>query len=426
MQTSVPEDGNLSELYRAELSLSSSAAAGEGLTGLVSTAGSLVPRPQWLVDPHDRIVASSHQVSRFALPDMSLLLGAPAERGLAARMVPAAPAHGLGRRHLVVPVTRRDELHAWWVVAETPLPFSATDWRLAERVAHHLASEYDVQHRIARASWNARSMLARQLVHGSGHEDDVVAAGDYLGINVDTTWVVAYLADPYAATTVTDDDSTSRLEQLLGVDVLATRGSEGFILLIEAPSVQRSASLIDDVKQSLQTVFHAESGHHAAVGLSSVIDRAGLRRAYRETREVARCVTRFADRGPRILAVEDLGPARLFVANGEVAAVRAFARDILGPLVDRGPVAGYLLETLLVFFDHHHSIRRTARALSVHENTVRLRLGRVQEVIGLDVIADANDQLSVQTALLVWRLTDDLPTRNRAGEHTRERAGSIA
>jgi DNA-binding PucR family transcriptional regulator len=43
-------------------------------------------------------------------------------------------------------------------------------------------------------------------------------------------------------------------------------------------------------------------------------------------------------------------------------------------------------------------------SLGVHENTVRKRLARVQDLTGLDVAADAGDQLSVQTALLVLRL----------------------
>ena len=40
----------------------------------------------------------------------------------------------------------------------------------------------------------------------------------------------------------------------------------------------------------------------------------------------------------------------------------------------------------------------------MHENTVRYRLSRVREITGLDVAGDADDQLSVQVALLVLRL----------------------
>ena len=68
-----------------------------------------------------------------------------------------------------------------------------------------------------------------------------------------------------------------------------------------------------------------------------------------------------------------------------------------------------LLVTLQSYFGNDRSIRASARALAVHENTVRLRLGRVHEITGLDVAGNANDQLSVQTALLVLQLTGALP-----------------
>jgi hypothetical protein len=59
---------------------------------------------------------------------------------------------------------------------------------------------------------------------------------------------------------------------------------------------------------------------------------------------------------------------------------------------------------LQCYFDASRSVRASAAQLGVHENTIRLRLARVTTATGLDVAGDANDQLSVQTALLVLRL----------------------
>ena len=75
---------------------------------------------------------------------------------------------------------------------------------------------------------------------------------------------------------------------------------------------------------------------------------------------------------------------------------------MLGPLLAAGDDG--LLETLHVFFDTGRSIRASGAQLAVHENTVRYRLARVRTLTGLDVAADASDQLSVQMALLVLRL----------------------
>ncbi|MGX6448509.1 PucR family transcriptional regulator, partial [Patulibacter sp. S7RM1-6] len=135
-------------------------------------------------------------------------------------------------------------------------------------------------------------------------------------------------------------------------------------------------------------------------------DPRGMPRAYREARETARCLAAFvaADDGPRVLAADDLGPARLFVANGDAAAIDRFVTDAVGPLLDGAEGTGDLLRTLQAFFDHGRSVRGSAADLGVHENTIRYRFARIHGLTGLDVAADPNDQLTVQTALLVLRL----------------------
>ncbi len=130
-------------------------------------------------------------------------------------------------------------------------------------------------------------------------------------------------------------------------------------------------------------------------------------RAYREAREVVRCIDRFTHgTGNRVLAVDDLGPARLFLANGEVSAIRHFIDDMLGPLLDEDAASTELIRTLAVWFEQNRGMRRTATRLGVHENTVRLRLSRVHVLTGLNVTGDASHQLSIHTALLVLRLRD--------------------
>jgi sugar diacid utilization regulator len=190
----------------------------------------------------------------------------------------------------------------------------------------------------------------------------------------------------------------------LGVEVLATRGREGMILLVEAPEGEAHVAFVHQVKQAMRRLLSAVGQPHATVGVSGVTRAAALQRAYRETREVALCVDRFARTSERVIAVDDLGPARLFVANGDLGAVRRYVRDVVGALLDGGPGTADLLRTLQCFFDTGRSVRESAARLGIHENTVRLRMAKVHDLTGLDVASDANDQLSAQTALLVLRL----------------------
>jgi sugar diacid utilization regulator len=140
------------------------------------------------------------------------------------------------------------------------------------------------------------------------------------------------------------------------------------------------------------------------VGISAVTRPDALHRAYRETREVVHVADRFAQAGSRVIAVDDLGPARLFVANADLDSVRRYVEEVLGPLLTGDRVSADLLSTLQCFFETGRHVRESAVKLGVHENTVRLRLAKVRHLTGLDVAADASAQLSVQTALLVLRL----------------------
>jgi len=77
---------------------------------------------------------------------------------------------------------------------------------------------------------------------------------------------------------------------------------------------------------------------------------------------------------------------------------------VIGPLLTGEEGTAGLLRTLHVFYETGRSVRLSAARLSIHENTVRYRLARVHALTGLDVAADAGDQLTVQMSLLVLRL----------------------
>jgi hypothetical protein len=398
----------LNRRHATELRLSAVVAAGGGIAGLVNAAAELVPNPMWLIDSRRRVVARSARGrgSDFRVPDLDALLERNGPVDMSAPeplMVLAEPARGIARRHLVMPVRRDDCLFAWLVVAEVASRFTREDAAVAARVAFHLAGEYAVQRRVARAAWNARSALARQLVRGSSRDDDLVQAADYLGVRADADRVLVYLADSEAAE-LGEEEISAAVGQDLGVEVLGTRGREGVILLVEAPEGVVGPVFVDEVKSVMKRRLAELDRPDAVVGVSGVTPASGLHRSYRETREVVLCVERFARSTDRVVAVDDLGPARLFVANSDVGAVRRYVSDVLGGLLTGRPGTADLLRTLCCFYDTGRSVRESAHRLGIHENTVRLRLAKVHDLTGLEVASDANHQLTAQTALLVLRL----------------------
>lgn len=410
-----------------EARLSPLVPAGGGLSSILQACTELTGKTLALYGTRGQLLASSSdegasQVRVPRLPDLLAHAGPHGRTGRRPVMVSADPPRGLPRRHLLVPVLGGDLPVAWLVVVEHPSAIRPGDEVVAVRAARHLAGELDIQRRLSLGAWNARSALTRQLLHRSSDPDDLRLAGEYLGVDVTARRVLVYVLDPRAGSAgrLEEEVLAGEVSRLLRVEVLATRGSEGVMLLVEAPADVSPVAMVNRVKEAVRDAC-LELDRELIVGVSAVTEPTGLPRAYRAAREVALCVDRFTEKAQvRVLAVDDLGPARLFVANSDVASVRAYVDDILGPLLAGGLHTADLIVTLHCYFDASRSVRASSAQLGVHENTVRLRLARVRAVTGLDVLGDASDQLSVQTALVVLRLQGH-PALPALGDRTEDR-----
>ncbi len=87
---------------------------------------------------------------------------------------------------------------------------------------------------------------------------------------------------------------------------------------------------------------------------------------------------------------------------------------IVTPLREAG---GSLATTAAAYLTAGRSVEATARALFVHPNTVRYRLGRIAQVTGYD-LADPREAYVVQVSLSVARLDESDVPRGDAGPAT--------
>jgi sugar diacid utilization regulator len=160
------------------------------------------------------------------------------------------------------------------------------------------------------------------------------------------------------------------------------------------------------LKRALADALSALSAPPVVVGISSVCRNVSeIPSGYRVARQVTRCLETFPSREPhRVMAADDLGPGRLFIAGSPPEEIQRFVEDVLGRLLADEEACTDLIRTLEAFYDTGRSVRLASQRLRIHENTVRYRLSRVHGITGLDVAADADDQLSAQVALLVLRL----------------------
>ncbi|NMO89228.1 helix-turn-helix domain-containing protein [Actinomycetospora sp. TBRC 11914] len=129
-----------------------------------------------------------------------------------------------------------------------------------------------------------------------------------------------------------------------------------------------------------------------------VDDVAGLTRSYEQARRTLEAARRLGREG-RLLRFDDLGVHRLLLQVPDPEDARAFAREVLGRLADDSSERTVeLVRTLARYFREDGSPQRTAKALSVHPNTVGYRLRRAEELSGLS-LDHYQDRLAAQVAL---------------------------
>lgn len=122
---------------------------------------------------------------------------------------------------------------------------------------------------------------------------------------------------------------------------------------------------------------------------------------------------------PRPVAADDLLAERALI--GEAPARRTLIDRVYRPLRDNGSA---LLETATALAECGGVLEATGRLLFVHSNTVRYRLRRIEEVVGLD-LTDARDAWIAQVALALGRVADSSPRGWRDAMATPSRSSSL-
>ncbi|MDT7800377.1 MAG: hypothetical protein QOI78_3810 [Actinomycetota bacterium] len=130
-------------------------------------------------------------------------------------------------------------------------------------------------------------------------------------------------------------------------------------------------------------------------GVSAPAPRDEARETARYTLEVA------ARRAGRVTVVpaNEVDAHTLLLAGAPAGVRAALRRRVLGPLLDYDAEQHTdLVHTVRVFLECSGSPTRAAKALHVHVNTLRYRIGRAGELLGAD-LTEFTDQLDVYLAL---------------------------
>ncbi|AQA04620.1 hypothetical protein BVC93_21820 [Mycobacterium sp. MS1601] len=322
------------------------------------------------------------------------------------RIVGPLPAIGVHSKSIIAPVGLGAENWGVLVVHEAGKTFQPFETEVSARVATRYGGSLAIAGHGATTVAALRSAVAQDIVGGDTDDAGLEGRAQAAGFDPDTARILVLFEPlsaelrPAAVECLTDSMST-----VLGpVVAVPCVNRAGLAVLATAPSASRDlAAALSDILESqpmLADVSAVISGPFTALGATM--------EANAECQQAMRCVHRFRHlKFPRVARVSDFGPALPFMASADVHEVRAFARKQIQGL-DGAAGEDDLLVTLQVFVESFN-VRRCARALSVHENTVRYRLARIEKLTGLDLLNDPGGQLRAELTVSAMRLVGDLP-----------------
>jgi GAF domain-containing protein len=332
-----------------------------------------------------------------------------AHTGSRAFLVGPLPAAGVLHRYVVAPVLVGAQIWGHLVVMEHKRRFSGGDLLTLRRAATLVALQVTTERRAIEADWNAGASLAAELLGGCSDVALAQRRADRLGVRLDIPRVVTLIcARDNRDRRILDFRAVVRCFADLAPDlrVQAIATSAGVAALLEVPDDADHQEFVVRVKALLHEICETLCPEGLLVAAVSGVRSKPVeyRAAYFDVQQVVACLQRYSPRpGAAVCSAGDLGAGRMFLATSDPQLVATHAEATLGELVD-DPAKGDLLTTLCSFFDNMASTRRVAERLGVHENTIRYRLSRVEQITGLAITHDPDAQMQARLALLVLML----------------------
>ncbi len=299
--------------------------------------------------------------------------------------IAAIPELGMNAR-VACPIRIGTELAGVVWIIEGTEPLNELDNRAAEYAA--LVAAIHIAHQRELSTTEARLGYASFLSLLEGEPGGVPIADErvrLLGFDASSNYRVGIVAIPQALPL--DRGGLERRDRIAGAvrDALRKAGREALVTI--------SLNLVPFLLPSGIAAATID-GALADPSLAIVIGREhrgvdGARTSYRE----ALSLLSYRDR-PRIATYDDLLVPRVIL--GDPSARTQFLDDFFAPLRQRKN-GRELATALLTLARHGFRFRAAADALAIHPNTLRYRLDRVADALGID-LSDADVQFRVQLA----------------------------
>jgi purine catabolism regulator len=374
----------------------------------------------YLLDEHFQptIQTGGHQAALDALADVRRrhwegLLGNVADRLIAVR-----GAEGTGLGIALRPLTLRGAVEGHLAIVGPPDDFVDFDYQIADRASSVMAIELAKQSAVVEARLRVQGDFLSDLLDSPSPPDEqLVERARRLGYDLTRPHLVFVLRprEPGSANGQAPSrgflrfiDLARRRLVLADVATLLRERDGAVQVLMPCPAEVKS----DEVEATTEWIERLRSSLEAALAPDPVAVVVGIGRvpgpqtthfnAIREAMRAADIAASMGTDSPRSLHFARLGALRLIFHLADNPELRAFQRDVLGPLEAADSTRrSEFVRTLDAFLRAGGNHMRAARDLNVHRNTLIYRLERIQELLGGADLEDPEMRLNMQLALKI-------------------------
>lgn len=321
--------------------------------------------------------------------------------------LPVMPDLGMTMERVVAPVVIGREVYGyiWTLAGDRPL--TDVDVLAIESASTVTALVLLKEQAVREAQNTLRGDFFAQLLRAGPERDSVMLERAHLvGYQFDKPHQVLFVLSRATAAGVWTQlsarvDRWLKAQGLWGLVVIRERG---LAVVVEAKSDATGQALAEKL---LAEVSNPAQPLVVGVGRCRGQEEA-LRRSYDEAREAAEIGERLG-RPPRVACFWKLGllnwlhhlPPEVLAGNPYLGTVQSLADH------DRR-ANGDLVRTLDAYLEHGGALAEAAAALNVHRNTLLYRIGRIEEITGLD-LKDTAQRLNLHVALKAHLLKKAAP-----------------
>ncbi len=296
------------------------------------------------------------------------------------------------------PAAVQDEVLAW-VAARFDTAPGQVEQAALEYGALLVALELLRQRTALEVEHRLRGGFLEELFSGEFVEDLVIKQAEAFGINL-TSPARLFLVEPatgelnHAGAHLLSSICTDCAAERTGSSLVAVE-SRGAVVLLEGPDTEEP--LFEDLLQRALRQRMSHSGLNIAVSrtVRAPHEYGGAHAAARRGLELFKLL----QRSGQVVSFRHMGVQEMLVQASEPAALLEFIRVYVEPLERYDDEHNsQLLTSLTTFYDAGFNLHEAARRLDVHVSTLRYRLARVEELLGVDPkVGEA--RLNIEVAL---------------------------